>query len=145
MYVSLHRKGTMILQQIWNQRLYIYGVLCLLIAIIYACLAIYKKRRCSARVSAVVSEVKTRSVKYRQVYLPICEYYVNGVGYNRTGPPHHDNVLPVGSTITIAYDPNRPRRSYIPGRDERIYRLRFATFVFASAVMFITGYLSSLI
>lgn len=135
----------MILRQIWNQRLYIYGVLCLLIAIIYACLAIYKKRRCSARVSAVVSEVKTRTSKYRQVYLPICEYYVNGVGYNRTGPPHHNNVLPVGSTITIAYDPNKPQRSYIPGRDERIYRLRFATFVFASAVMFITGYLSSLI
>lgn len=135
----------MIPQQIWSQRLYIYGALLLIVAIIYACLAIYKKRRCSARVSAVVSEVKTRSVKYRQVYLPICEYYVNGVGYNRTGPPHHDNVLPVGSTITIAYDPNKPRRSYIPGRDERIYRLRFATFVFASAAMFITGYLSSLI
>ena len=135
----------MIPQSIWNQRLYIYGALFLLIAIIYAFFAIYKKRKCTAKVDAVVTEVKTRTSRYSPVYLPICEYYVNGIGYKRTGPPHHDNVLPVGSTITIAYDPNKPQRAYIPGRDERIYKLRFATFIFAGVVMFVASYLLSLI
>lgn len=135
----------MIPQQVWDQRLYIYGVIFLLVAIIYAVFAIYKKKKCDSRVDAVVTEVKTRISRYSPVYLPICEYYVNGIGYKRAGPPHHDNVLPVGSTITIAYDPNKPQRAYIPGRDERIYKLRFATFIFAGVVMFVASYLLSLI
>ena len=135
----------MIPQSIRSQRLYIYGVIFLLVAIIYAVFATYKKKKCNSRVDAVVTEVKTRTSRYSPVYLPICEYYINGIGYKRTGPPHHDNALPVGSTITIAYDPNKPQRAYIPGRDERIYKLRFATFIFAGVVMFVASYLLSLI
>lgn len=132
----------MIPQSIWGHRLYIYGIILLLMAIAFAFHAILKKKRCSSKIEATVVDVKRKLSRHNWVYSPICEYYVNGISYRRTGPPHCDNVLPIGSSITIAYDPSKPERAYIPGRDDRIYKWRVIIMVVGSVMMFITGYLS---
>lgn len=97
--------------------------------------------------NATIMDIKARYVPrtFQTVYSPVYEYFVNSVRYTRKGAADKHDTLQVGSIISIAYDPYNPQRAYIPGRDERIYKLRFATFIFAGAVMFIAGYLLSLI
>ena len=136
---------SMIPDAIWDNRLYLYGVLCFIIAIVFACLATYKKKKCTATVDATIVRIRAKSSRYSYVYLPICEYYINGVKYSQTGPPHRDNVLAVGSTIPIAYNPSNPRCAYIPGRDDRVYKLRVVTFSVAGVALIIAGYVRSLI
>ena len=100
------------------------GAAFLIPALILLGLSARRKRRCTAPAQALVTELRVRSSADDGLsFHPVYEYFVDGVRYTGTGAYLSRRVPPVGSVITIRYDPDRPRRSYIPGYDDRVFHI----------------------
>lgn len=94
-------------------------------AFILTFIASYKGRRCTASADAVVIDIKVRHSSKQQGFSfhPVYEYYVSGVRYTGVGAAISHNTPPINTVIPIMYDPCRPERSYISGRDNKVYKI----------------------
>lgn len=93
------------------------GIVLLFIAAM-AMLMLAQLRRCTAKMNATITNIKRQN----RHYYPVYEYYVNGVRYARVGTACTRSSMQVGSTISIAYNPQEPQQSHIPGHDDKTYK-----------------------
>ena len=117
------------------------GIVLLLIATA-AILTMVQLRRCTAKIDATVTNIKRQS----RHYYPVYEYYVNGIRYTRTGTACAKSSMQAGSIISIAYNPQKPRQSYIPGHDDKTYKFVAIVCIIIGLIPLIGGiYIASLI
>ena len=56
-------------------------------------------------------------------FYPVYEYYVNGIQYTNEGASIQHHVPTVGTRIPVMYNPAKPKQSYIPGYDTKVYKI----------------------
>lgn len=67
-------------------------------------------------------------------YHPVYEYYAAGEYYTSKGAYLSGRVPEVGETIWIKYNPDKPKQSYIPGYDNKVYKILTIVFGLIGAV-----------
>ena len=67
-------------------------------------------------------------------YHPVYEYYAAGEYYTSEGAYLSGRVPEVGETIWIKYNPDKPKQSYIPGYDNKVYKILTIVFGLIGAV-----------
>lgn len=101
------------------------GILFLLAVAIILLIVAIRKRQCTAKVDATITDIKRTNLG-RHSYQVICrityEYYVNGINYTSTRTVYERDA-PGGTTISIAYCANNPKLSIIPNGGDRIYKI----------------------
>lgn len=101
------------------------GMLFLLAAAIILLIVAIRKRQCTAKTDATITNIKRTNLG-RHSYQVICrvtyEYYVNGINYIGTRTVYERNT-PSDTTISIAYCVNNPKLSIIPNGGDRIYKI----------------------
>lgn len=101
------------------------GILFLLAAAIILLIVAIKKRLCTAKVEATITNIKRTNLG-RHTYQVICcvtyEYYVNDINYTGTRTIYERDT-PSGTTISIAYCANNPKLSIILNGGDRIYKI----------------------
>lgn len=101
------------------------GTAFLIPALILMIISTYKRRKCTASADAVVIDIKVRSssVDHGLSFHPVYEYHVDGVRYTGVGAAISNNTPSINTVVPIMYDPCHPKRSYISGRDNKIYKI----------------------
>lgn len=101
------------------------GAAFLLPAFILMFISTYKKRRCTVSADAVVIDIQTRSSSEQHglSFYPVYEYYADGIRYTGVGVASSHDTPPIHTIIPIMYDPRKPKRSYISGRDNKVYKI----------------------
>ena len=94
-----------------------------------------KTRKCTADATATVVRINVRhSSDNGPTYHPIYEYYARGNYYTSEGAYISRRVPSVGSQIQIKYNPDKPKQSYIPGYDNKVYKILTIVFGIVGAV-----------
>lgn len=99
------------------------GICFLIPAFILGCINRSKTTKCTATTVATVMDILTKSSGDSLSFHPFYRYEVNDVTYTNTGSYLSHHVPQKGSRIEIRYDPDNPKKSYIPGYDTKVYKL----------------------
>ena len=51
------------------------------------------------------------------------EYYANGMKYTNEGAAIRNHTPQVGTRVPVMYNPTKPKQSYIPGYDNKVYKI----------------------
>lgn len=82
-----------------------------------------KTTRCSVTTVATVKDILAKNSGDSLSFYPLYEYEVNNVLYTNTGAYLSHHVPQKGAKIEIRYNPDNPKKSYIPGYDTKVYKL----------------------
>lgn len=110
------------------------GVSFLIPAFVMIIISIKRKKSCTAMTTAVVTEIKTRSTSDGRSYHPVYEYEINGITYKGTGAYLSGRVPSVGTSVTVMYNPDNPKKSYIPGYDNKVLKILSIVFSIAGSI-----------
>ena len=69
-------------------------------------------------------------------FYPVYEYYANGMKYTNEGASIQHHVPTVGTRIPVMYNPAKPKQSYIPGYDTKVYKILTIVFGIVGAYRF---------
>lgn len=121
------------------------GTAFLIPAIMISAVSANKKRTCAERASAIVTDIKARYSSDRgPTFHPVYEYTVDGVEYTAVGSALSGKTPAVNSSITIMYDPCKPKKSYIPGYDSKVYKILSAVFAIIGLIPIVVCVIISL-
>ena len=56
-------------------------------------------------------------------FYPVYEYYANGMKYTNEGASIRNHTPQVGTRVPVMYNPAKPKQSYIPGYDNKVYKI----------------------
>ena len=56
-------------------------------------------------------------------FYPVYEYYANGMKYTNEGASIKHCVPQVGTKVPVMYNPAKPKQSYIPEYDNKVYKI----------------------
>lgn len=104
------------------------GAAFLLPGLIIGMISARRSRCCTAPVSGLVTDIRSRSTSHGYSFYPVYEYFVDGVRYTKMGTYLSNHVPKVGSTVCVLYDPQNPKRSYIQGYDDKTLRILCTVF-----------------
>ena len=82
-----------------------------------------KTTRCTVTIVATVKDILAKNSGDSLSFYPLYEYEVNTVLYTNTGAYLSHHVPRKGAKIEIRYNPDNPKKSYIPGYDTKVYKL----------------------
>ena len=93
-------------------------------ALIIAFISHGKKKTCTMNTIGLVIRINSRSSGDSGLnFYPVYEYYVNGIQYTNEGASIQHHVPTVGTRIPVMYNPAKPKQSYIPGYDNKVYKI----------------------
>lgn len=94
-----------------------------------------KSRKCTADAVATVIRINTRNSSDNGLeFHPVYEYYAGGNVYTSEGAYWKNRVPSVGERIQIKYNPEKPKQSYIPGYDNKVFKILTIVFGIIGAV-----------
>ena len=94
-----------------------------------------KSRKCTADTVATVIRINTRNSSDNGLeFHPVYEYYASGNVYTSEGAYWKNRVPSVGERIQIKYNPEKPKQSYIPGYDNKVFKILTIVFGIIGAV-----------
>ena len=100
------------------------GVSFLLPALILMIISISRKKKCTANAYALIIDIKANHSGDEGItFYPVYEYRVGGVIYTGTGASMSHHVPQINTYVSIMYNPNNPRQSYIQGYDNKVFRI----------------------
>ena len=82
-----------------------------------------KTTGCTVTTVATVKDILAKNSGDSLSFYPLYEYEVNNVLYTNTGAYLSHHVPQKGAKIEIRYNPDNPKKSYIPGYDTKVYKL----------------------
>lgn len=82
-----------------------------------------KTTRGTVTTVATVKDILAKNSGDSLSFYPLYEYEVNNVLYTNTGAYLSHHVPQKGAKIEIRYNPDNPKKSYIPGYDSKVYKL----------------------
>ena len=83
-----------------------------------------REKKCTAHTDGLVIDIKAKSAgDDGMTFQPICEYYVQGIRYERIGVAKSHHVPAIHTIVSIMYHPHDPKQSYILDYDEKGYRI----------------------
>ncbi|HHX09606.1 MAG TPA: DUF3592 domain-containing protein [Chloroflexi bacterium] len=93
--------------------LWIVGLIFVLISVINLIRRAIKSKRCTARTTAVVTDIKEKVVTRNDIesreYIPTISYKVNGKDYSREFTKVYlGDTYKVGQSVEIMYNPDKP-------------------------------------
>lgn len=103
-------------------------------AVIIGLISQRKKRRCTADGTATVVRINTRNSENGLEFHPVYEYFVAGKYYTGEGAYISKHVPAVRTVIPVKYDPDDPKYSYIPGYDNKVYKILTIVFGMIGAI-----------
>ena len=93
-------------------------------AIILGVILKNRTQKCTADAQAKVVRINVHNSSDSGLqYHPVYEYYAAGEYYTSEGAYLSGRVPEVGETIWIKYNPDKPKQSYIPGYDDKVYKI----------------------
>lgn len=119
------------------------GTVFCLIALAIMLVTVGKKRRYSAKTSATITRAKRielgRRNHYQTIYKLTYEYYVDGVQYTDAKLVYKKDAYPAGYTISIAYNPHRPRLSRMSSSSDRAHKVAALAFAVPGLTLIAIG------
>ena len=98
-----------------------------------------KKKRCTEKVSGRIVDLNSTSDGDRHVgTYPIYEYTVLGETYKARACWSSGRVPHLRETVAVMYDPENPKRSYISGYDDKLFKIREIVYIIAG-ITFLIG------
>ncbi len=93
--------------------LWILAVIFILVTLINILIRTIKKKRCTAAVTGVITDVAEKVIRRNGVrtreYVPTVEYTIDGTTYSRKYiRAYHASTYAVGQKVEVRYNPNRP-------------------------------------
>ena len=96
----------------------------LLPALILMIISINRKKKCTAGAYALIIDIKANhSGDDGITYYPVYEYRVDGVIYTGKGASMSHHVPQINTYVSIMYNPDNPKQSYIQGYDNKVFRI----------------------
>ena len=96
----------------------------LLPALILMIISINRKKKCTAGAHALIIDIKANhSGDDGITFYPVYEYRVGGAIYTGTGASMSHHVPQINTYVSIMYNPDNPRQSYIQGYDNKVFRI----------------------
>ena len=110
------------------------GGIFLLTALILKLVAAGRSRSCTASALGTVVGIRTQRSTGRRAFYSVYRYPVGGRSYEGSGGYLSGHLTQAGEAVPVSYDPQNPRRSYIPGYDDRILAILTAAFTIIGAI-----------
>ena len=89
-----------------------------------------KKRLCTVPAEALVIAIRKTTDSDGSSYCPVYEFRaLDGTVHRCTGASLSSRLPDVGDRIRIFYDPNAPEHAFIPGYDDKAFRILSAVFL----------------
>ena len=93
-------------------------------AIIIGLISHGKKKNCTMNTVGLVIRINSKSSGDGSLsFQPVYEYYANGMKYTNEGASIKHCVPQVGTKVPVMYNPAKPKQSYIPGYDNKVYKI----------------------
>ena len=117
-------------------------------AIIIGLISHGKKKNCTMNTVGLVIRINSKSSGYGSLsFYPVYEYYANGMKYTNEGASIKHCVPQVGAKVPVMYNPAKPKQSYIPGYDNKVYKILAIVFgiigcipiLVCTGILFFTG------
>ena len=84
----------------------------------------WKKKNCTMDTVGLVIRINSKSSGDGSLsFYPVYEYYANGMKYTNEGASIKHCVPQVGTKVPVMYNPAKPKQSYIPGYDNKVYKI----------------------
>lgn len=128
--------------------LYGLGAAFWLPAIIIGLISHEKKKNCTMNTAGLVIRINSKSSGDGSLsFYPVYEYYANGMKYTNEGASIKHCVPQVGTKVPVMYNPAKPKQSYIPGYDNKVYKILAIVFgiigcipiLVCTGILFFTG------
>ena len=109
-----------------------------------------REKFCTVQVAGTVKSIEEARKDKRAIYYPVIAYPVEGVEYIERAPVgfrrSYSNLNPpfsVGDSVTVFYDPSKPKRFRVWGQKEHLSDiLNTLLFAVIGAVVMITAFIS---
>lgn len=117
-------------------------------AIIIGLISHGKKKNCTMNTVGLVIRINSKSSGDGSLsFYPVYEYYANGMKYTNEGASIKHCVPQVGAKVPVMYNPAKPKQSYIPGYDNKVYKILAIVFgiigcipiLVCTGILFFTG------
>ena len=117
-------------------------------AIIIGLISHGKKKNCTMNTIGLVIRINSKSSGDGSLsFYPVYEYYVKGRKYTNEGASIRNNTPQVGTRVPVMYNPAKPKQSYIPGYDNKVYKILAIVFgiigcipiLVCTGILFFTG------
>ena len=117
-------------------------------AIIIGLISHGKKKNCTMNTVGLVIRINSKSSGDGSLsFYPVYEYYANGMKYTNEGASIKHCVPQVGAKVPVMYNPAKPKQSYIPGHDNKVYKILAIVFgiigcipiLVCTGILFFTG------
>lgn len=83
-----------------------------------------KKKNCTMNTVGLVIRINSKSSGDGSLsFYPVYEYYANGMKYTNEGASIRNHTPQVGTRVPVMYNPAKPKQSYIPGYDNKVYKI----------------------
>lgn len=93
-------------------------------AIIIGLISHGKKKNCTMNTVGLVVRINSKSSGDGTLsFHPVYEYYANGMKYTNEGAAISNHTPQVGTSVPVMYNPEKPKQSYIPGYDNKVYKI----------------------